>query len=386
MRRVTFSSAALLIVLRIAIGWQLFYEGQWKLRTLDSSRPWSAAGYLKNSQGLLRDHFRSLAGDPDDLGWLDYDKVAARWDAWHRRFVEHYELDERQQRTLGRWLNGSEYFTAELSELPPGVDFKALRLDSVVSYDPKRKLLKVDGKKHLRPDEKQKLLDAVDPNDEAVKSHIEAVNMVYKRSKDGLSFRERLAATVRGNPDWISNTELQQIGKIDKYRTMLASYEAELKNADTDFQRDHLQYRYGEIQKLRAQMVGSVRGLDKDLKSRAQSLLMLKQLKRGAVPQPWTPLRIADTATIAGLTILGAMLILGLGTRLAALLAAVMVFMFYMAMPPWPGLPEPPGPDHSLIVDKNLIEVCALLVIAALPTGRWFGADALLGWLFRGRR
>jgi hypothetical protein len=62
-----------------------------------------------------------------------------------------------------------------------------------------------------------------------------------------------------------------------------------------------------------------------------------------------------------------------------------MLFMFYMAMPPWLGVPEIPGPEHSFMVNKNLIEVMALLAIAALPTGRWFGVDGLLGWLCRGR-
>ena len=41
-----------------------------------------------------------------------------------------------------------------------------------------------------------------------------------------------------------------------------------------------------------------------------------------------------------------------------------------------------PGPEHSFIINKNLIEVFALLALAALPTGRWFGLDALLSRFF----
>ena len=51
--------------------------------------------------------------------------------------------------------------------------------------------------------------------------------------------------------------------------------------------------------------------------------------------------------------------------------------LFYLAMPPWPGVPEAPGPEHSFIVNKNFIEIMALLAIAALPTGQWFGLDRL---------
>ena len=46
---------ALLVGLRMFIGWQFLYEGMWKLDTLDSPRPWTSAGYLKNAQGRKRD-------------------------------------------------------------------------------------------------------------------------------------------------------------------------------------------------------------------------------------------------------------------------------------------------------------------------------------------
>ena len=69
-----------------------------------------------------------------------------------------------------------------------------------------------------------------------------------------------------------------------------------------------------------------------------------------------TSLRTVNNMTIAGLTILGALLVLGLGTRIAALAAAFMLFNFYMAMPPWPGVPEVPGPEHSFIINKNGIQ------------------------------
>jgi uncharacterized membrane protein YphA (DoxX/SURF4 family) len=82
--------------------------------------------------------------------------------------------------------------------------------------------------------------------------------------------------------------------------------------------------------------------------------------------------------TIAGLAGLGTLLIVGLFTRFAAFSAAFMVLGFYLAMPPFPGVPEAPGPEHSFIVNKNLIEVFALLALTSVPTGYWFGVDKLL--------
>jgi uncharacterized membrane protein YphA (DoxX/SURF4 family) len=87
-----------------------------------------------------------------------------------------------------------------------------------------------------------------------------------------------------------------------------------------------------------------------------------------------------------GLLIIGMLLLAGLGTRVAAVAGAVMLLSFYLVVPPWPGVPQPPGPEHSLIINKNLIEVIALLAIAALPTGSWFGLDGILRWCFKGKK
>ena len=53
---------------------------------------WITKYRYKVLQGPMRERFREMAGDPDELDLLDYDKVAAHWDAWHGRFVGHYGL------------------------------------------------------------------------------------------------------------------------------------------------------------------------------------------------------------------------------------------------------------------------------------------------------
>ena len=118
--------------------------------------------------------------------------------------------------------------------------------------------------------------------------------------------------------------------------------------------------------------------MDKELKDNAQKKLTISQLKNGKLGESWTWLRNSDVMTMAGLTILGFCLIVGLFTRSAAVLSAIMLFSFYLAMPPLPGLPEAPGPEHSLIVNKNLIEVVALLAIASVPSGYWLGLERML--------
>lgn len=453
-RRIASIACFMLVTLRLMIGWQLLYEGFWKIKTLKSPTPWTAAGYLKNSKGPMRDYFRDLAGDADELSWIEAkpidpdakDKrywvpgVERQWDDWQKRFASHYGLSDRQKARLDQWINGSKTYAVELAELPSSVDFKELRIDGIITYNAEKKRLEVNGTRHMMPEHRNKLekhLDAdldgipdiadtidgendadgdgindevdvdstggTDDNnngiDDATEADKEAVYLVaikaaFKKSKDGLSYKEKLRATVAGNPDWIDSESDQKVGEITKYKAMLADYEKALDEAgkatglfpfpDTSFRFDHLDYTWGKIQAKRSELVGPVKALDTELKDKAQEMLSVEQLRRGPVPEPWTSLRVSDMMTIAGLTILGGMLILGIGTRFAALMGAVMLFMFYAAMPPWPGVPAIPGPEHSFIVNKNFIEVIALLAIATLPTGRWFGVDGMIGrWLSR---
>ena len=392
-RRYSLAAIVLLVVLRLGIGWQLLYEGLWKVDTLSSPKPWTAAGYLKNSVGPMRDTFRNMAGDPDELGWLDYDTVAARWQAWGGRFQQHFQLDKRQKGSLYRLLNGSQgkvgnrlAFAEPLEQLPAEIDDlnKASRVSSkVVWFDKSAKRLYVDAAQFMKPDERARLDTLVKGRTDAESlAFLRAVSRVYDRQKNGMGYLKKLAGALKGNPDLLGNEAWQEVGQLEQYRKELAEYEIDYANARTPSEWDHLDFTWGKIQALRSEITGPVKALESELMDKAEGLLTTDQLALGPVPQPWTALRISDTLTIIGLTVLGLMLIVGLFTRFAALSAAFMLFSFYLAMPPLPGVPEIAGPEHSFIVNKNLIEVFALLAIAALPTGMWFGVDRLLSVFF----
>ena len=131
------------------------------------------------------------------------------------------------------------------------------------------------------------------------------------------------------------------------------------------------------IQQKRVELVQPVIGLEQQLESDAWKLLTPEQLARGQLDWDQKPVHRINRMTIWSLLILGGLLIAGLFTPIAAIAGAGMLMMFYLAIPPFPGVPQPPGPEHSLIVNKNLIEAVALLAIAFTPTGRWFGLDGL---------
>ena len=75
----------------------------------------------------------------------------------------------------------------------------------------------------------------------------------------------------------------------------------------------------------------------------------------------------------------GMALMLGVLTRVAAVAGIVLLLMYYLAHPPLHGMSVGPGTGNFWIVNYNLIEIAALLLVYHFPTSRHFGLDALLG-------
>ncbi len=393
-RRLGLLAITLLVVVRLAIGWQLLYEGMWKLHTQTSSQPWTAEPYLKNAQWPLRSYFRNLTGDPDDLNWLDQQRVQARLDDWVARFSAHYQLSDAQRVSLARLVVGPADFRVPLEQLPPGVAIPE-NLSKTVRFDAEAKRLIVDGQLHLHPSEVQRLLDLVrdrPADDAAAAAFRKAVGEVFAAASK-LSPREKIGVLLTGDParagvileDQRGSSDYQRMGEIDVYRSLVEQLETRVAAADVSFEFDHATYLQKKTQEKRAEVVGPVKQVFTDVQSRAMTLLEPGQFARGPVPQPWTQLRQADLATMYGLTIVGALLIAGLATRFASLGGATLLLMFYLAYPPLPGYPDPPGVEHAVVVNKNFIEFLILLAFVALPSGRWFGLDAFLSWLFQGK-
>lgn len=80
-----------------------------------------------------------------------------------------------------------------------------------------------------------------------------------------------------------------------------------------------------------------------------------------------------------GLALIGLCLVLGLFSRFASLLGAVLVLFYYAAYPPlFLGDFGTVREGSYLVVDKNLVEILALCVLMLFPTGHYAGLDSLL--------
>ena len=94
-------------------------------------------------------------------------------------------------------------------------------------------------------------------------------------------------------------------------------------------------------------------------------------------------MRVVDLLNIWGLILIGLALVLGGLTRLASASGIVLLALYYLAQP---ALIQTdyriPLEGHYLLVNKNLVELLALVVFLVLPAGRLWGLDRFL----RGRR
>jgi len=409
LRKISLLAIVLLVLLRISIGWHLMYEGLWKLSTQQTSTPWTAAGYLKNSTGPMRPVFRAMTGDPDDLNWLDYDKMDQKWQVWRQQFVAHYHLSESQKEDFDLQMDGDETYGARLDALPPGFDLA--KVDGVnkeaIWFDAESKMLVVSGKLHLLPVEHDRLLAAAkkvaEANPDAAKSvdqFAAALSRVYKASSK-LSNNEQLVALLKGDPERVGviiqvnsaaksedgeqTPVLVQVGEVEYYKELIERFNKNYAKARTKSEWDHVEKQWKDLQDLRRKLVSPVQALQKDMEAEAETLLTNEQLATGPLPEPADPVRQIDWRTMWGLTIFGLLLMVGLFTRLSALGGAALLSLFYLAMPPWPGVQEIPSIEHNLFVNKVFVEMLALLAIAAMPSGKWFGIDAAISALLTRR-
>ena len=90
-------------------------------------------------------------------------------------------------------------------------------------------------------------------------------------------------------------------------------------------------------------------------------------------------LGLVDNFNMWGLTIIGTCLILGLFARHASYVGMILVLVYYLFTPSFWWLEySRPGEGSYLVINKNLIEACALFVLYQFSTSEIIGLDRLL--------
>ncbi|MAN41422.1 MAG: DoxX subfamily [Candidatus Marinimicrobia bacterium] len=90
-------------------------------------------------------------------------------------------------------------------------------------------------------------------------------------------------------------------------------------------------------------------------------------------------LTISDYINMWGLTLVGVSLIFGIYSRYGSLIGMGFIMLYYLFAPPLVGLEYgKPNEGSYIIVNKNLIEACALWVLYSFPTSQHIGLDRFL--------
>jgi thiosulfate dehydrogenase [quinone] large subunit len=92
---------------------------------------------------------------------------------------------------------------------------------------------------------------------------------------------------------------------------------------------------------------------------------------------------VVDWLNMWGLTLIGLGLILGLFTQLALFFGIILLLLYYLSHPPLASVTYIlPQEGSYLIVNKTLIEIFALALLMAFPTGKIAGIDRLISkWI-----
>jgi thiosulfate dehydrogenase [quinone] large subunit len=96
-------------------------------------------------------------------------------------------------------------------------------------------------------------------------------------------------------------------------------------------------------------------------------------------------LAVVNPLNMWGLTLIGLGLVVGCFTRLASAAGILIILLFYLCNPPFVGyFYSIPMEGSYLIVNKNLVELAALLVVLTTGSGRVAGLDRIIHRLLRG--
>ena len=299
-------AVALLIVLRVTIGWHFFYEGTWKIFNADE---FSATPFLTMAKGPAAPLFYAMV----------------------------YDIDGRQRLTPSKPEGTGPEGT--------GAEDGKLVITGKVYTDAWQGQYDAAVKKYGLDDEQKKAAQAI---------------------------LDRYTASAQ---EYLADNQ----GEIEGYLDSLDRFEAELA-AGGDNSAYKKKRNWDQQQKLRSEAngwLGELDGMGDDYRAALWGTLNDVQKQKGAVPVGWTRADLMDLAVTYSLTAIGLCLMIGFCSRLACLGGAAFLVSVLLTQPPWPTI-YPPAPGvvgHALIVDKNFVEMIAMVALACLPVGRWGGLD-----------
>ncbi len=311
-----------LVIMRVALGWHFYSEG---VKKLDGK--FSAAGFLSTANGPLSAYFRAMVPTPHN--W----EVAIRSDN---------DLD-----------------ASEIEEKKPE--------EETESFD--REAPYAAWGNQIVKDWRASLSLAIEKLD-ASEAQVAKAELILDEEIDALG-------------TYLKNTKID-IAKYQHELTRLAEIERSEGRRELPYLDQRVAVKSAELRSEPLKWVAAVRGQELAMIDRLSKVLVNeKQSQLDAQAElydDFEPRGMLPTVNFAVtcLTIgAGAMLMLGLGTPVAALAAMVFLLSIMSTQPPW----DPAVADSAKIYfGYQMVEVAALLVTMVLGTGRWLGLDGVFNY------
>jgi uncharacterized membrane protein YphA (DoxX/SURF4 family) len=384
-----------LVCLRLVIGWHFLIEGLDKLH----SPSWSSEVYLREAGGPLAPRFRELAGDRlidmltvgDDNTFPS--ELDAEWQAYLDAFADFYELaDEQRGRAKSVvdqakadtviWLTSTRLSVQKPAPYPPPLTvaltiperlevYQGLqaRVSEIEAELPRFGEEKFTEYRRAKADLSKWRADLMRDLDGRTAQMKEALRdqVLFEILRDSVPKQYGEAVT----PKKIDKEKDDPAKKKQEWLNTVRSVYGQIRLAETSNDKAVLSPQAERI---------FVHAFDRKQNEKNQDD-PLPYMPRRPV-STWSMLDWSDVVVKYGLIAVGGCLLLGLLTRTACVAGALFLLMFFLAMPPLPYLPESPRAEgHYLYINKNIIEMFALLALATLRSGRWAGLDGLLQFL-----
>jgi uncharacterized membrane protein YphA (DoxX/SURF4 family) len=321
---------SLLVLLRLVIGWHLLFAGLAKF----APDYRGSEGYLQEASGPLAPFFHAMVGDkvadryavaPGDGTGAERcpAALAKEWGDYTDQFIAHYHLDANQQDLCRAALE----------------DNKAKTVDWILNGSQPRKLTSPWA------------------------STVAADRTPQQRVAEYVSKREQIRKAQAGEEFFVS---FHTAFAADKTKDLLGEK--------------------ADVARNRAELAKAMDDRTKSFQESLRNVLTPQQAQEyGPMPEPtkagWFAMSRLDWIDFLvrwGLVISGAGLILGLFSRSSCVLGALLLLSFYLAQMPLPGVIEAVRVEGYPYINKNIVEMLALLTLATTASGRWAGLDVFI--------
>jgi uncharacterized membrane protein YphA (DoxX/SURF4 family) len=357
------------VILRLAIGWHFFKEGV----SHHTDSAWSSEGFLRQAKGPLSDMYQSVL--PSFHGW--------------NRLMLAPPSDDGSAKTPAA---GAE---------EPEAKVAAKKADTAAAKGAEKKPDDKEAADKKIADKRPKSKKAASTESPAYKAWLDAATADWRA--DAAKFAEyyHLNDEQKAKANQFVDDTIQRMDdELAEYEPDIRIYQELAARAQAMPSAPGAKQIPNEVARSAAAQQNPLgeRGLTTQAppmttpavwQSNAKAIDQLFHDQLGelrtddqrAMPAPSSDasrLRRIDTVIAWTLMIVGGLLIVGLFTRLAAVVGAVFLLSIICAQPPWLAT------SVQTYTYNQTVEMLALLALATTPVGRWGGLDYFIGLCCRG--